>query len=190
MALIDLQVIQKGARFHSLLTLFYIFLKIGSFTWGGGYVMLPLIRTEIVEKKRWVTSEDFLTGMAVSQSIPGSIAINTAVFVGNKVAGIPGALSAAFGAILPSFTAIVLVAVFFLRFRELTVVQNFMRGATPAIVALLAAAVLDVGKSALKGFTVIIITAALFLLLIYFHLHPVFALLISAALGLLLGRRR
>jgi chromate transporter len=190
MALIGLTRNLKSNRLNSLITLFYIFLKIGAFTWGGGYVMLPLIRNEIVRNRKWVTSEDFINGISVSQSIPGSIAINTATFVGYKVAGLPGAISAALGAILPSFTAILLVAIFFLRFRELSAVQNFMRGATPAIVALLVAAVIDVGKSALKGFTAIIIAAGLLFLLLYFHLHPAFALLISAAVGLLPGRRR
>jgi chromate transporter len=175
---------------RSLVSLFYIFLKIGAFTWGGGYAMLPLIRNEISGKKKWLTSEDFINGIAVSQSIPGSIAINIAAYVGNKVAGLPGTIAAVLGAILPSFVVIVLVAVFFLRFREFSLVQNFFKGATPAIAALLASAVVDLGKTALKGYRAIIISAGLLFLLLYFHLHPIFALLIAVALGFLLERRR
>ncbi len=180
----------EGGRLRSLFILFYIFLKIGAFTWGGGYAMLPLIKNEIVGKKKWITSEDFINGIAVSQSIPGSIAINIAAFVGNRVAGLPGTIAAALGAILPSFVVIVLVAVFFLRFRELSLVQNFFKGATPAIAALLVTAVVDIGKTALKGYRAIIISAGLLFLLLYFHLHPVFALLIAVATGFLLERRR
>ncbi len=173
-----------------LLSLFSVFLKIGAFTWGGGYAMLPLIRNEIVEKKKWITAEDFINGIAVSQSIPGAIAINTATFVGNEVSGIPGAIAAALGAILPSFVVIILVAIFFLRFSELGIVQHFFKGATPAIVALLVSAVIDIGKDALKGYKEIIIAAGLLFLLLYFHMHPILAIVIAAISGIFLVRRQ
>jgi len=181
--------LERG-RLRTLIALFYIFLKIGAFTWGGGYAMLPLIKNEIAIKKKWIDSEDFINGIAVSQSIPGSIAINIAAYVGNRVAGLLGTIAAVLGAILPSFVVIVLVAVFFLRFRELSLVQNFFKGATPAIAALLVSAVVDLGKTALKGYRAIIISAGLLFLLLYFHLHPIFALLIAVSLGFLFERRR
>jgi chromate transporter len=177
-------------RKHTLLSLFLIFLKIGAFTWGGGYVMLPLIRHEVVEKKKWITLEDFINGIAVSQSVPGAIAINTATFVGNKVSGVPGALVAALGATLPSFVAITLVSMFFLSFRQLTMVQNFFKGATPAIVALLASALISIARDALKEVKEIIFAALLLFLLIYFNLNPIFAIVIAALFGLFLRRRQ
>lgn len=152
--------------------------------------MLPLIKHEVVEKKKWITLEDFINGIAVSQSVPGAIAVNTATFVGNKVSGIRGAIVAALGAILPSFIVITLISIFFLRFRELATVQNFFKGATPAIVALLASAVISIARDALKKFTEIIIAAGLLFLLIYFHMHPILAIVIAVISGLLLRRRQ
>lgn len=97
--------------------------------------MLPLIRTEVVDKRKWITSEAFLDGVAVSQSIPGALAVNSATFVGNRVAGTVGAIVAAFGAVLPSYIILILVSAFFLSFRELAPVQNFFKGAVPAVAA-------------------------------------------------------
>ena len=175
---------------RTLLSLFIIFLKIGAFTWGGGYAMLPLIKNEVVEKKKWITSSDFIDGIAVSQSIPGAIALNTATFVGNKISGKLGAIVAVIGAALPSFISIVVVSIFFLRFRELGMVQNFFKGATPAIVALLVGAIIDIGKDALKGYKEIIIAAGLLLLLLCLHMHPVLAIVIAAISGLFVRRQR
>lgn len=175
---------------RTLLSLFIIFLKIGAFTWGGGYAMLPLIKNEVVEKKKWITSSDFIDGIAVSQSVPGAIAINTATFVGNKISGNLGAIVAAIGAALPSFISIVVVSIFFLRFRELGMVQNFFKGATPAIVALLVGAIIDIGKDALKGYKEIIIAVGLLLLLLCLHMHPVLAIVIAAISSLFVRRQR
>ncbi len=173
---------------RTLLSLFIIFLKIGAFTWGGGYAMLPLIKNEVIEKKKWITSSDFIDGIAVSQSVPGAIALNTATFVGNKISGNLGAIVAVIGAALPSFISIVVVSIFFLRFRELGMVQNFFKGATPAIVALLVGAIIDIGKDALKGYKEIIIAAGLLLLLLCLHMHPILAIVIAAISGLFVRR--
>lgn len=171
-----------------LLSLFSVFFKIGAFTWGGGYAMLPLIKNEVVEKKGWITSEDFIDGIAVSQSIPGAIAINTATFVGYRICGTFGSIVAASGAVLPSLITIIVVAMFFLQFKELRVVQNFFKGANPAIAALILSSVLDIGKDALKNYRDIIISIGLLVLLIFLRIHPMFAILISAVLGIIIRR--
>lgn len=178
------------SKFDLLVSIFTVFFKIGAFTWGGGYAMLPLIKNEVVEKKGWITSEDFIDGIAVSQSLPGPIAINIATYVGHKLCGRLGSLMALAGAILPSFISILIIAMFFLRFREFRLVQNFFKGANPAIVALIVSAVIDIGKSALKKYREFIITIVLFFLLVYFRIHPILAILLSAALGIILGERR
>ncbi len=175
---------------RTLFSLFAVFFKIGAFTWGGGYVMLPLIRNEVVEKKKWLSPEEFLNGIAVAQSIPGAIAINAATFVGDKVCGRLGAVVAALGATIPSFVSLVIVSIFFLRFRELTIVQNFFRGATPAIAALLVSAVLQIGRTALKDMKAIAIAALLLFLLLYFHLHPILVILTAAVTGLVIRIRK
>ncbi|MDD5039201.1 MAG: chromate transporter, partial [Dehalococcoidales bacterium] len=161
-----------------------------AFTWGGGYVMLPLIRNEVVEKKKWISSEDFINGIAVAQSVPGAIAINIANFTGNKVCGDLGSIVAVLGAMLPSLITIIVVAAFFSQFRELTVVQNFFKGASPAIVALMVSAVISLGKYALKKWSDVFITLGLLFLLLYFEMHPIIAIIIAAVSGLFLGRKR
>jgi len=178
------------SKASTLLSLFMVFLKIGAFTWGGGYGMLPLIKTEVVDKRKWITSEAFLDGVAVAESIPGAIAVNSATFVGNKVMGTAGALVAALGAVLPSYVALILVSAFFLSFRELAPVQNFFRGAVPAVAALPVNAVIDLGKEALKRYTEVIIAAALLILLIFFHIHPILIIVIAGILGLFAKGRK
>jgi chromate transporter len=178
------------SRRKLLLSIFVSFLKIGAFTWGGGYAMIPLIKSEVVDKKKWLSTDDFINGIAVAQTVPGAIAINSATFVGYRVVGTPGAISAALGAVLPSFVSIVVVAIFFLRFGEVTVVQNFFRGATPAIVALLINAVINLGKDALKEYREIIVAVALLFLLLFFHIHPILAIAIAAVVGLFFRRPR
>ncbi|HOQ67957.1 MAG TPA: chromate transporter [Candidatus Atribacteria bacterium] len=167
----------------TLFSLFFSFFKIGIFTWGGGYAMLPLIKREIVEKKKVLTDEEFIEGLSVAQSLPGAVAINTACFVGRKVRGIAGMLVSVLGASLPSFLIILLITSFFLQYRQLEVVQNFFRGATPAIVALIAGAVVDIGKSALNDWEDLIIAFFLFFLLFFLELHPLWIVLIGGILG-------
>jgi chromate transporter len=172
-----------------LLSLFTVFVRLGALTWGGGYAMLPLIRGEIVEKRRWMTSQDFIDGLAVSQSIPGAVALNIAAFVGNRVSGTRGAVAAAAGTALPSFLSIVVISIFFLRFREIGVVQSFFQGAAAAIVALLVSAMVDIGKDALRGYREIGIASGLVLLLLFLRIHPVLAIVISGVLGLFVRRQ-
>lgn len=182
--------IKDKSSFERLVSLFLVFLRIGAFTWGGGYCMLPLIKTEVVDKRKWITSEAFLDGVAVSQSIPGALAVNTATFVGNKVMGTVGALVAAFGAVLPSYIVLILVSAFFLSFRDLVPVQNFFRGAVPAVAALLVNAVFDMGKEALKHYTEIIIAVALLVLLILFHINPILIIIFAGIIGLFRRERK
>lgn len=179
---------RDNSKLKLLFSLFSVFFKIGAFTWGGGYAMLPLIKNEVVEKKGWISSEDFIDGIAVSQSLPGAIAVNTATYVGHKICGRLGSIAATLGAVLPSTITIIVVAMFFLQFKDLKIVQNFFKGANPAIAALILSSVLDIGKSALKNYQDMIISIGLLILLIYFRIHPILAILISATLGLILKR--
>jgi len=172
-------------KWKVLIDLFLSFLKIGAFTWGGGYAMLPLIKREIVEKRKMLTNEEFIEGLSVAQSMPGAIAINTACFVGRKVSGIAGTLVSVLGASLPSFFVIIIFISFFIQYRYLTTVQNFFRGAAPAIVALIGGAVVDIGKSALNNWGDLIIAISLFLLIFFFNIHPLWIVLIGGILGML-----
>src|SRR5690554_4934627 len=149
---------------NSLLQLFLTFLKIGATTFGGGYAMLPIIKREVVENFAWLSDEEFVDTLAVTQSLPGAIAVNSAIFIGYRVRGYAGALLSMFGAVLPSFLVILFIATFFARFAEYPMVQAAFAGIRPAIAALIAAAVLKVGKPVLKNRQSIIL-AVVFLLL-------------------------
>lgn len=130
------------------LTLFLIFSKIGLFTIGGGYAMIPLIEEEVVKKHGWITHQEFVDLLAVAQSLPGVFAVNMAIFVGYKLQGIKGCILSALGSILPSFIIILLIALFFQRFKEYQVVENIFKGIRPAVVALIAVPTFNVARTA------------------------------------------
>ena len=131
--------------------LFWSFLSIGAFTFGGGYAMLPLIRKSLVEKSSWLQDDEFVDTIAVAQSAPGPIAVNMAVICGYKLGAIKGALAAVLGATLPSFVILIVVAAFFLGAQDNPFVRAAFTGMRPAIVALMISAVYDIGKSTIKA---------------------------------------
>ncbi len=118
--------------------LFWSFFKIGAFTFGSGYAMLPMIEREVMERKRWFEREDFYNQLSLAQSAPGPVALNTAVFVGYKMRGWIGALVAVLGTVIPCFTIILLIAVFLGGFRDNSYVEAAFKGLRPAVVALIA----------------------------------------------------
>ncbi len=124
------------------------FFKIGLFTIGGGYAMIPLIEEEVVRKKEWLSKEELVDLMAVAQSCPGIFAVNISIFIGHKHCGTKGALLCALGTILPSFLIILAIALFFQQFREYELVNKFFMGLRPAVVALIAAPVFRMAKTA------------------------------------------
>lgn len=140
--------IDKITKMTSYWTLFLIFSKIGAFTLGGGYAMFPLIQQEIVDKRQWIDRREFLDLLAIAQSAPGIIAVNIAIFVGYKLKGVKGSLVTTLGTVLPSFVAILLIALFFQEFKDNIYVQRIFMGIRPVTVALIAAPVLQMGRAA------------------------------------------
>ncbi len=128
--------------------LFLSFFKIGAFTFGGGYAMIPLIQKEVVNRKKWLEEKEFIEMLAIAQSVPGPISLNTAVFVGNKLRGIRGSIFSSLGIILPSFMVILLIALVFTEFKDNPGVERVFKGIRPAVVALIAAPVWNMAKSA------------------------------------------
>ena len=128
--------------------LFMVFFRIGLFTLGGGYAMLPLIEREVVDKKKWIEGEDFLNVLAIAQSLPGPIAVNTAVFVGYKTRGLAGSLVGLFGTVMPSFICMIIIASFFVGIKDDPTVAAVFTGIRPAVAALIAASVWSLGKKA------------------------------------------
>lgn len=135
-----------NANKPSLRTLFLTYLKIGTFTIGGGYAMLELIRREVVDSYHWLDEKEFLNMMALAQAAPGLIAVNSAIFLGHRLAGGKGVAVCVAGAVLPSIVIILLVAVFFSQYKTLPTVEAVFRYIRPVVVALIAATVVKLAK--------------------------------------------
>ena len=128
--------------------LFYTFFKIGAFTFGGGWAMISIIEKEVVDKHKWLNKNEFLDALAISQSLPGILAVNISILTGNKLKGVRGSIAATLGTVLPSFILILLIAIFFAKSYNNPVIERIFKGIRPAVVALIIAPVLTTGKSA------------------------------------------
>lgn len=150
-----------------LIELFIVFFKIGAFTFGGGWAMISIIEKEIVDKKHWVSKEEFLDLLAVAQSIPGILAVNMAVAVGDKLRGRRGAIVAALGTIIPSFTMILIIAIFLTpeMIKSNETLNNIFRGIRPAVVALIIAPVISAARTAKIGLKTVAIPIVVALLI-------------------------
>ena len=168
-----------------LFEIFAVFFKIGLFTIGGGYAMLPIIQKEVVETKGWMSDEEFLDAVSLTNSLPGPLAINAATFVGYRVCNVKGALSAVLGAASPSVIIILIVAMVFNNITEYPVVQYVFDGISPAVVALILYAVIKLAKSAkiTEYFNWLIALAAVIAIAV-FGLHPIIIIVAAALYGL------
>lgn len=169
---------------------FSIFFKIGAFTIGGGYAMVPLIEDEIVTKRRWIAKEDFIDLLAIAQSAPGILAVNISIFIGYRLRGIRGSIVTALGTILPSFLIILAIALFFHNFKDNVYVERIFKGIRPAVVALIAAPTFSMAKSAkINRYTIWIpIVSALLIWLLGFS--PIWIIIAAGIGGYLFGRLR
>lgn len=170
------------------LTSFGTFFKIGLFTIGGGYAMVPLIEEEIVNKKQWIAREDFIDLMAVAQSVPGVFAVNFSIFIGYKLRKFPGALAMALGTILPSFLIILGIALFFQEFKQYEAVENIFKGIRPAVVALIAAPTFSMAKSAKINKYNVWIPVVSALLIWLFGVSPVYIIALASIGGFVYGK--
>ena len=180
-------------RFKTLLSLFLTFLKIGAFTFGGGYAMIPLIQREAVEKHHWVTDEDVLEIIAIAESTPGPIAINAATFVGQRTGGVWGAFCATFGVVLPSYVIITLISRILEVFQEIRVVQYAFFGIRAGVLALILKALWGMYSKCPKSKIAYAIAAAAFVLVTVLDVNVMLVILLCAAAGLaasLLAERR
>lgn len=173
-----------------LFDIFKTFFKIGAFTIGGGYAMIPIIQKEVVDNKKWLKDDEFMDSIAVTNSLPGPLAINSATFVGYKTAGIPGAVVAAFGAVLPSFLIILIIAMFFNNFSENAVVEQIFAGVRPAVVALIIYALVKLTTSVGINKINIIISVAALALILFANMHPIFVIVLAGLAGLLIFNRK
>ncbi len=161
------------------LQIFSSFAKIGAFTIGGGYAMIPLIQKEVVEKKRWIDEEDFMDVLAISQSAPGLLAVNISIFLGYKLRGIKGSTVATLGSVLPSFLIILLIAMFFTGYQDNPVVIKIFKGIRPVVVALIAVPVVNMAKKAKLNIYTGTFAVATALLIAFLKVSPLYILLVT-----------
>ena len=170
------------------LQLLLTFMKIGAFTFGGGWAMISIIEREIVDNHKWISKEDFLDLLAIAQSMPGILAVNISVVVGDRLRGVKGSLAAALGTIIPSFVIILAIAIFLTpdSIKNNEVLSRIFKGIRPAVVALIIAPVITTARAAKIGWKTIIIPVAVALLIyskIPYLSNPILYIVLGAAGG-------
>ena len=163
--------------------LFMAFFRIGLFTFGGGYAMLPLIEREVVEKHAWSTNEEILDLYSMSQCTPGVIAVNTATFVGKKTAGVTGAIFATLGVLTPSLIIITIIATVLSNFADLEIVQHAFSGVRAAVAALIFSSCIKLYKSAVKCRTQLLMCVFAFVLVSFLGVSPLILVIVSGLFG-------
>lgn len=171
-----------------LLQSFKTFFKIGLFTLGGGYAMIPLIEKEIVDRHRWMAREELMDMIAIAQSCPGVFAINVSTFVGYRLRKTRGAVCTTLGTALPSFVIILLIAMFFRRFQDNTIVAAMFRGIRPAVVALIAVPTFNMARSARISITNCWIPIVSALAIWALGVSPIAVIIIAGTGGWIYGR--
>lgn len=167
--------------------IFLVFFKIGLFTFGGGYAMLPIIQKEVVETKGWMTDEEFLDAISLTNSLPGPLAINAATFTGYRVNKAKGSFAALLGAALPSIIIITLIAMVFDDLTQLTVVANIFAAVRPAVVALIVYSVYKLAKSAkIKEYFSWVLTLAAVAAIALLGIHPIIVIIVAGCYGIFL----
>ena len=177
------------------LQLFLSFLQIGAFSFGGGYAAMPLIQNQVVQLHPWLSQSEFTDLITISQMTPGPIAVNSATFVGTRIAGMPGALAATAGCVLPSCILVTLLAKIYLKYRNLSLLQGVLKSLRPAVIAMIAAAGASILVNAFWGESIASLTASQLLpnisiqavgifigsliLLVRFKINPIHVMLLS-----------
>ncbi len=167
------------------LKLFISFFKIGAFTFGGGWAMIPLIEREVVDKQNWIKREDFVDALAIAQSLPGVLAVNISILIGNKLRGLKGCLMATLGTILPSFLIILAIAIWFVQTYDNPVVERIFKGIRPAVVALIVSPVFSTAKTARINIKTVIIPIIVALSIWLGGVSPIWFVLLGAIGGIL-----
>lgn len=169
-------------------TSFKTFFRIGMFTLGGGYAMIPIIQNEIVERHKWMSEDEFLDVLAIAQSCPGVFAINISIFIGYKLRKIKGAVCTCLGTALPSFIIILLIAMFFHSFKDNKIIEAMFRGIRPAVVALIAVPTFNLAKRARITLTNCWIPIACAMAIWAVGVSPVLIILIAGTAGYIYGQ--
>ena len=176
--------------FKECLDIFVVFFRIGALTFGGGYTMLPLLQTDIAKKRKWASEEDIIDFYAISQSLPGIVAVNTSMLIGYKKRKIPGLVSACLGVIWPSIMIILVIALFIKNFLAMKIVGHAFNGIRVAVAALIVKTAFDMGKKCLVDGACALIFAAARLVFTFVDISPALPVAAGGIAGIVLARRR
>lgn len=166
-----------------LVSLFLTFLKIGTFSFGGGYAMIPFMQREIIENHNWISNNVFMDIIGISQMTPGPVSINSATFIGFKVSGILGSVAATLGVVTTSFILVSIASKAMEKFKESKVLKGALLGMRPVLIALIIQAFVDLAKDAYVDIKSVIITLIIGVLLLSKKVHPIVCIIIAGILG-------
>ncbi|MBQ2743301.1 MAG: chromate transporter [Oscillospiraceae bacterium] len=169
---------------HDILQLFLIFFRVGAFTFGGGYAMIPILEREFVTDRGWITGEDMLNYVAIGQSTPGVIAVNMATFIGYRRRGFWGALLATLGVITPSLIIITVIAAFISNFSEFVYVQKALAGINISVAVILVSAVWDLGKKSVTDMIGLALAVIAFIAVVVFDVNSIWLILFALIVGI------
>jgi len=170
----------------AIIDLFISFFKIGAFSFGGGYAMLPMIQEEVIEVHRWITMAEYIDILAIAEMTPGPIAINSATFLGYKVAGVAGSAVATLGVVLPSFIVMSLIFHFIFRFKSSPYVDWILKGIRSVVLGLIAVAAFSVAISTFVDIQSVLIAVVLFYLVAFRNFNPIYAIILAGVMGVVL----
>lgn len=173
-----------------IIEMFIAFFKIGAFTFGGGYAMIPLIEQEVIRNKKWIEKDEFMDVLVVSQSLPGAIAINLSIFLGYKIAGIIGAIIAVLAVILPSFSIILIIAAFFMQFRDNYYINAAFKGINAAVPLLILIGAISLSKGIDKNIRNVLIIIIALVGLEFLNINPIIVIIASALYGIIFLREK
>lgn len=182
---LDIIRVSKGYM-SRIIQLFITFLRIGAFTFGGGYAMIPLIQKEVSQSKKWLSEQEILEVVAIAETTPGPIAVNMATFVGYKVAKEAGAIVATIGVVIPSFAIIMLIVSLFNRYMEYPIVQNAFWGVRIAVLALIIKAFVSMLKACPKNYLSYIVACLSFIAVAILNINALIVIAIAALCGVVI----
>lgn len=174
----------------SIARIFLVFLKIGTFAFGGVYSMLSFFEKELVEKRRWITHDEYIESIAIGQMTPGAPIVNTGICIGYRLRKMSGALASTAGQICTGTIVAILLAIFYMKTKEHPIVRPVMKGIGAAVIGLLLSVIVTMSRKTLKDYRTVLVAASAFLLLTLFKLNPIMIILSAGAAGCILFRSR
>ncbi len=169
--------------------IFLVFLKIGSFALGGMYSMLAFFERELVQKRKWLSHDEFAESVVIGQLTPGAPIVNTGIFIGYTLKKLRGALATVFGQIFPSFILVLIIAYIYIKYKEIALLKAILKGVGAAVVGLIASVVYNMGRKILKDYKSITFAVLALVCLAVFKINPIFLIIAAAIAGVLLYER-